>query len=46
MSNLPKHYFGDIPADVMREIMDEMEKPELDIDAELVGIEAWLSRAR
>ncbi len=24
MSNLPKYYFQDIPAEVMREIMDEM----------------------
>jgi hypothetical protein len=46
MSNLPKYYFCDIPADVMREIMDEIDEPELDIDAELAGIEAWLLQQR
>jgi hypothetical protein len=46
MSNLPKYYFGDIPAEVMAEVMDEMDEPELDIDAELAGIEAWLLQHR
>jgi len=34
MLNLPTYYFQDIPADVMREIMDEMQavKPEPDIE--------------
>ncbi len=37
MSNLPKHYFQDIPAELMREIMDEMQavKPEPDVDKTL-----------
>ena len=35
MSNLPKYYFGDISADVMQEIMDEMLrlKPEPELAA-------------
>ncbi len=34
MSNLPKYYFQDIPAEVMQEIMDEMasSKPDQDIE--------------
>ncbi len=42
MSNLPKYYFRDIPAEVMKEIMDEMQavKPEPDFEE----IDHWLNR--
>ena len=41
MSNRPKYYFRDIPADVMKEIMDEMQsvKPEPDIDEMLEALD-------
>jgi len=41
MSNLPKYYFQDIPAEVMKEIMDEMlaANPE----PELEEIDHWLN---
>lgn len=40
-SNLPKYYFGDLPAEVMQEIMDEMasSKPEQDIEE----VDHWLN---
>jgi len=42
MSNLPKHYFQDIPAELMREIIDEMQTalpgPSLE------EIDDWLNR--
>ncbi len=42
MSNLPKYYFQDIPAEVMKEMMDEMRavKPETDIEE----TDDWLNR--
>ena len=44
MSNLPKYYFQDIPAEVMKEIMDEMlaSKPELSL-ADLEEADDWLN---
>ena len=41
MSNLPKYYFQDIPAEVMKEIMDEMQalKPEPHL-SEIHGLES------
>ena len=41
MSNLPKHYFGDIPAEVMKEIVTEMQdsQPAQDIEE----IDYWLN---
>ena len=45
MSNLPKYYFRDIPAEVMKEIMDEMLR--LRPEPELSDIEVaddWLNR--
>ena len=42
MSNLPKYYFGDIPAEVMKEIMDEMEAAQPKPDLE--EIDDWLNR--
>ena len=40
-SNLPKYYFGDLPAEVMQEIMDEMasSKPDQDIEE----VDHWLN---
>ncbi len=45
MSNLPKYYFGDIPAVVMAEIMDEMLrlKPEPEL-SDLEEVDDWLNR--
>jgi len=45
MSNLPKYYFQDIPAEVMKEIMDEMlaAKPEPDLSA-VEETDDWLNR--
>ena len=45
MSNLPKYYFGDISADVMKEIMDEMLrlKPEPEL-SDLEEADDWLNR--
>ena len=45
MSNLPKYYFGDIPADVIKEIMDEMQrlKPEPSL-ADIEEADDWLNR--
>ncbi len=45
MSNLPKYYFRDIPAEVMREIMDEMlaSKPEPEL-SDLESVDDWLNR--
>jgi len=45
MSNLPKYYFRDIPAEVMKEIMDEMLrlKPEPAV-ADLEEADDWLNR--
>jgi hypothetical protein len=42
MSNLPKFYFQDIPADVMAEIMSEMESALLNNAWE--EIDEWFSR--
>jgi len=39
MSNLPKYYFGDIPAGVMHEIVTEMQAFEPDIEE----IDHWLN---
>ncbi len=46
MSNLPKYYFGDIPAVVMAEIMDEMLrlKPEPEL-SDLEEVDDWLNRS-
>ena len=43
-SNLPRYYFGDLPAEVMQEIMDEMasSKPVQDIEE----VDHWLIRAK
>ena len=45
MSNPPKYYFQDIPADLMKEIMDEMEalksEPSL---ADVEEADDWLNR--
>ena len=40
-SKLPKYYFGDLPAEVMQEIMDEMasSKPDQDIEE----VDHWLN---
>ncbi len=45
MSNLPKYYFQDIPAEVMREIMDEMLslKPEPRLE-DIEVADDWLNR--
>ncbi len=45
MPNLPKYYFQDIPAEVMKEIMDEMLrlKPEPSI-TEIEDADDWLNR--
>jgi len=45
MSNLPKYYFGDIPAQLMKEIMDEMLslKPEPSL-ADVEEADDWLNR--
>ena len=40
-SNLPKYYFGDLPADVMQEIMDEMTASQPDQDIE--EVDHWLN---
>ncbi len=44
MSNLPKYYFADIPAVVMKEIMNEMLrlKPEPSM-ADLEEVDDWLN---
>ncbi len=44
MSNLPKYYFRDIPAEVMKEIMDEMQavKPEPEL-SDLEEADHWLN---
>ncbi len=47
MSNLPKYYFRDIPAEIMREIMDEMlapnPEPELaELDRDIQEVKRWL----
>ena len=39
MSNLPKYYFGDIPAEVMAEIVEEMQAFEPDGEE----IDHWLN---
>ena len=47
MSNLPKYYFGDIPTEVMKEIMDGMmgALPErAEIDQAIEEIDDWLNR--
>ncbi len=46
MSNLPKYYFGDIPAVVMAEIIDEMLrlKPEPSM-ADVEDVDDWLNRS-
>ncbi len=45
MSNLPKCYFGDIPAELMKEIMDEMlaGKPEPRLE-DIEEADDWLNR--
>jgi len=45
MSNLPKYYFGDIPAEVMKQIMDEMLhlKPEPRLE-DVEEADDWLNR--
>jgi len=42
MSNLPKHYFQDIPAEVMEEIAQAMmaSEPQLDLEE----MDDWLNR--
>lgn len=44
MSNLPKYYFQDIPAEVMREIMDDMlaAKPEPRLE-DIEEADYWLN---
>ncbi len=41
MSNPSKHYFQDIPAEIMKEILDEMQavKPEPDLDEMLEALD-------
>ncbi len=39
MSNLPKYYFGDIPTDLMHEIVSEMQS----IEPLLEEIDQWLA---
>ena len=45
MSNLPKYYFQDIPAELMKEIMDEMlaSKPEPRLE-DIEEADDWLNR--
>ncbi len=45
MSNLLRYYFQDIPAEVMKEIMDGMQdaKPESDL-SDLESVDDWLNR--